>query len=585
MTMPSPPPQVTQSPRPSPPMPPGDGAPIAEWRSYRRLLPYLRPYIRPLAISLIATALTLTQPYLSKLMIDQALMRRDMMALVEIAGAMILVSVGGFALNMLASYRYVSMSAAMLFDIRAALLRHLQTLSPRFYARFRLGDLMSRLNSDVSDIQRVTADSLLSVLSNVLMLMGCIAMMLWLDPLMFLIGVVVIPVCILLFLHFQRKLTLLTREMRERGADLGSLLVDTVMGMRTVTSLRAGEHEIDRFTSRNGAFVSSMLKMQLTSFMAGALPSTLLTASTSAIILYGGAQIIAGKMTIGTLVAFMTYQSRLFSPIQVLMGMVSGLASARVSLARIFALFDTQAEVRERPSPLPVQPVSQAISFEGVSFRHDRLAILDTVDLSIPAGSFCALLGPSGTGKSSMADLMVRYLDPDSGRILLDGQDLRDLSLADLRREVILVDQTPHLFNDTLAANIGFACIGASRADIERAADLAGLAPLIAKLPEGLETRTGERGLALSAGERQRVALARALLRKPSMLILDEPTAALDAETEMLVATSLRTALPDATIIAITHRPALAEMADMVVTLGGGKAQVQSAADFASVAH
>ncbi|SFF91624.1 ATP-binding cassette, subfamily B [Novosphingobium sp. CF614] len=552
--------------------PPDSATAIPGWRSYARLLPFLRPYRRALAVvlvvSLLATALNLMQPYLSKLMIDKALLRGDMGALVEIAGAMIAISLGGFALNMFASYRYVSASAAMLFDIRAALLRHLQRLSPRFYARFRLGDLMSRINSDVSDIQRVTADSLLSVLSNLLMLAGCVAMMLWLDPVMFVIGVVVIPVCIALFLYFQRKLTELNRVMRERGADLGSLLVDTVMGMRTVTSLRAEEHEINRFRQRNGAFVSTMLTMQLTSFMAGALPGTLLTASTSAIILYGGTQIIAGKMTIGTLVAFMTYQSRLFSPIQVLMGLGSGLASARVSLGRIFTLFDTCPDVVERPAALPFKDMHAGLRFNEVTFRHDGRTILNSANLFIPAGTFCAIVGPSGIGKSSMADLMVRYLDPDEGSIEVDGIDLRALKIDDLRRAIVLVDQSPHLFNDSLANNIGFACSGASDEAIAKAARLAGLAPLVARLPEGLETRAGERGLALSAGERHRVAVARALLRRPSVLILDEPTAALDSETERLVAHGLREALPFATIIVITHKPALAELADMVVTLG-----------------
>lgn len=555
---------------------------VAEWSSYRRLLPFLRPYYRPLALvlllSLLSTGLNLAQPYLSKLMIDKALMRGDMRALVEIAGAMIAVSLGGFALNMLSSYRYVSASAAMLFDIRAALLQHLQRLSPRFYARFRLGDLMSRINSDVSDIQRVTADSLLSVLSNLLMLAGCVVMMLWLDPVMFVIGVVIIPLCIAFFVHFQRKLTELTRVMRERGADLGSLLVDTVMGMRTVTALSAEKHEIGRFKARNDAFVSAMLKMQLTSFTAGALPGTLLTASSSAIIIYGGAQIFAGKMTIGTLVAFMTYQSRLFSPIQVLMGLVSGLASARVSLFRIFTLFDTAPEVIERDDALPLTGLRHTLRFEGASLRHEGRSIIDGASFTIPAGSFCAVLGPSGTGKSSMADLIVRNLDPDEGRLTIDGTDMRDLRLEDLRRAVVLVDQMPHLFNDTLANNIAFACPEATPADIARAAELAGLTPLLARLPDGLGTRTGERGLALSAGERHRVALARALLRRPSVLILDEPTAALDAETERLVAQGLRKALPDATLIVITHKHALAELADMTVTLNEGRVSVQAPA-------
>ena len=383
-----------------------------------------------------------------------------------------------------------------------------------------------------------------------------------------------VPICVIAFVHFQRRLTALTQEMRERGADLGSFLVDSVMGMRVVTSLNAGAHEVGRFRARNDAFIAAMLRMQLTSFMAGALPGALLTASTSAVVLYGGWRIIAGEMTIGTLVAFMAYQARLFGPIQILMGLGAGLASARVSLGRILELFDTPAEVVERADAVPLARIAEGLRFDHVAKRYDRDAVLVDIDVTIPAGSFCAILGESGAGKSTLADLLVRYQDVDAGRVLLDGVDVRSLRLDDLRREILLVDQAPYLFNDSIRANIAFGLDSVADEDIERAVHAAGLDALVARLPEGLETRTGERGLALSAGERQRLALARALLRRPSVLILDEPTSALDAETEARIADRLRGALPNATLIVITHKPALAERADIVVRLDGGRATV-----------
>ena len=552
---------------------------IAEWRAYRRLWVFLRPYSRQLvlvlAVSLVGTALSLVQPFISKLLIDKALLRKDFHALVWIAGLLFIATVTGFGLNILSSYRYVKVSASMLFDMRLVLFRHLQELSPRFYVRYRLGDLMSRLNNDMGEVQRVSADTLLSILSNVVFFIGSVGAMLVLNWKLFLVSVVLVPACLLTFAHYQRKLTALTKQLRERSADLGSWFVDTILGMRVVVSLRASEHEVGRFRKRNDAFVETMLGVQVASFFTGALPGTILTASTSIVFLYGGYQIIDGTMTIGTMVAFMAYQTRLLSPIQNLMGLTSSLASARVSLGRIFELMDTTPEVVEQSPAHRLSRVRDSIRLESVSIRYDRHPVLRDVSLEIPAGSFCAVLGPSGVGKSTLADLLVRFLDPDQGRVLIDGTDIRELSLEDLRRQVVLVDQSPFLFHASIAENIAYAFPGATQEMIEEAAQAAGLAEFIARLPEGFQTLTGERGLAVSAGERQRIALARALLRRPSVLILDEPTAALDADTENLVASNLRGALLGGTLIVITHRPALAALADSIITLQDGKAEIQ----------
>lgn len=555
-------------------------APVASWGTYRRLIPWIMPYrarlLGVLGISLLATGVGLVQPYLSKLMIDGALLHRDFALLVRIALLTVLVTVVGSVLNIASSYRYVALSAAMLYDIRVALLAHLQMLSPRFYARFRLGDLMSRINSDVSDVQRAAGDTLLAVLGNVLFLIGSLAMMAWLDWRLFVVGTVLVPVATGLFVWLQRRLVAMTRTMRERGADLGSFLVDTVMGMRVVTALGGEAHEAERFAVRNRAFVSAMLQMQMASFMAGALPGAVLAASSAAVTLYGGWRILNGATTIGTLVAFMAYQSRLFGPVQSLLGLSSGLASTRVALGRIFELFDTPADVADPPQPraLPTGPLD--VGFAGVHFRHDRDAVLAGVDFTIPAGAMVAILGASGAGKSTLADLIVRFRDPDAGQVHIGGIDARELALADLRRAVVLIDQTPFLFNATMAENIAFAVADADRLAIQAAAQAAGLGDLIARLPHGLDTPVGERGLALSTGERQRVALARALLRRPAVLVLDEPSAALDAETEARVAAGLRTMLPRATIVIITHKPALADLAQMVITLDHGRATVST---------
>ena len=545
-------------------------------KAYRRAFAYIVPYWRRLvvvlAISLLSTALALAQPYIAKLLIDEALLRRNMRALVAVAVLMVVVAVLGFALNILSSYRYVKVSAEVLFDMRLTLYRHLQALSPRFYARTRLGDIVSRINNDIGEIQRVSADTILSLLASLAFLAGSVAIMLWLNWRLFLVSVALLPLSALVLRHYQRRLTAHVRCMRERSADIGSFLIETLTGMRLVVASHAEEHEVERFRGRNRQFIDALLAMQLTSYLAGALPGTLLTLATAAVFLYGGKLVIDGVMTVGALVAFMAYHLRLLAPVQNLLGLYASLATARVSLDRVFELLDTPVEVVERPNAAPFTAARGDIEFDRVTLRHDRgEPVLSEVSFRIPAGGICAIVGPSGVGKSTVADLILRLYDPDSGEVRLDGRDLRDLKLADLRRHIALVDQAPFLMHASIAENIAYAWPEATRDEIIQAARAAAIHDFIAALPEGYDTLAGERGLALSAGERQRIAIARALLRRPSVLVLDEPTAALDPATEEELCALVARLMRGRTMIVITHRPHLMHMADQVVMLEGGK--------------
>jgi ATP-binding cassette subfamily B protein len=551
---------------------------------FRRLLGYVAPYWRRLllvlVLSLVGTGLSLTLPYLTRLLIDRALLGRDTGALVRIVAAFAALTVASFALNVVSGLRYTRVSADILFDMRLALFRHLQRLSPRFYARMPLGQIASRINSDISEIQRVAAEVALSWIGSVVFLAGAIAILIALDPLLFAVSIAVLPLSLLALVRYRRRLEDSIAVVRDRSAGIGTFLIEALQGMRLVVTHNAQDREAARFRERNDGFVDALMRMRRLTYLSGGVPGLLLSVGSGAVLLVGGWRVIDGRITMGTLVAFIAYQMRLLGPVQSLMGLYASVATARVSLRRVHEILDTPPEVTEMDAATPLPAVRGDVVLDDVTFTFDRGApVLDRVSLTIPAGERVAIVGASGGGKSTIADLLVRQLDPTAGRILLDGRDLRELRLTDVRRHMVVVEQDPFIFNTSVAENIRYARPDAGAADVDAAARAAGLAELIDRLPQGIDTPVGERGRALSAGERQRLAIARAFLADPAVLVLDEATGSVDPAMEAQVVSGYEAVMRGRTTIVISHRLEPARRADRVVVLDRGRIVEDGSAD------
>lgn len=543
---------------------------------FRRALGFVRPYgwaLAPVvALSLLGTGLGLVLPYLSKLLVDDALVAQDFGALLRIVGLFVGITAASFLMNVLSGMRYTKVSADILFDMRLDLYRHLQRLSPRYYAKTPLGDVVSRINGDIGEIQRVTAEATLAWLGQLIALVGTVGMLIYLDLRLFIVGLITLPPALFALLRYRRQLEARVRVLRERSADIGTFLIETLQGMRAVVGSNAQEREVDRFRNKNDSFVDALLSMRLFTYLAGGLPGLLLTTGTGVVFLYGGYLVIDGATTLGTFVAFMAYQMRLMAPIQGLMGLYSNLATARASLVRVHEVLDSPPEVVEA-NPAKSLPVCKGeVTLEEVHYGFGRGGeVLAGVNLVIPAGQVLAIVGTSGSGKSTIADLLSRQLDPDEGRILLDGEDLSDLFLSQVRMHVSVVEQSPFIFHATVAENVRYARPEATEADVRQAIHAAGLSDLMDSMPEDINTVVGERGSQLSAGERQRVAIARAYLAEPSVLIFDEATGALDPMSEAAVLSGYDALMRGRTTVLITHRIDLARQADRVVVLKNGR--------------
>lgn len=547
----------------------------------RRALAWLYGFVRPqmraiavlLGLSLGASLLVLAQPWLTKTLIDEGLLAKDFGLLVQVAVAMIAVGLIGTALSGINRYLHTRLSGRILFALRDDFYRHLQQLSPAFYGRKRIGDILSRLDGDVVEIQRFAVDSLFSAVSSLIGLIGAVSLMLLLSWQLSLLLALLIPVEVLWLRWMRRKVEREVRSLRERSADVSSFLVETLPAMKFIQAAGQQAREARRLEGLGQGYMRQLLRVQVTEFFTHAVPGTLTSLSRACAFLIGGYWVIQGTWQLGALIAFSTYLGMAVGPVQSLLGLYVALQRMTVSLGRVMELQQEPVPVRPPVTPVPLPDGPGTLRLEGVHFAHEQRAgaVLEGVDAEIPAGLKVAISGASGVGKSTLIDLLQRFYDPDQGRILLDGVDLRELDLLALRRRIAVVSQDIVLFRGTLAENLAYSAPDASHEALERVVRLARLDGLVASLPLGLDNPLGERGQQLSGGQKQRIAIARALLQAPLILVLDEATSAVDEATEREVIAAIDQLFAGRTRILISHRPSTLAEADLHLRLEQGR--------------
>ena len=550
--------------------------------SLRWLYGFVRPHKAAIAgllgLSFCASILVLAQPWLTKTLIDDGLLAKDFPVLVMVAGAMIVVGLVGTALSGLNRYLHTRLSGRILFSLRDALYRHLQTLSPSFFGRRRIGDLMSRLDGDVAEIQRFAVDSLFSAVSSVIGLVGALVLLLTLSWKLSLLVALLIPLDVLWLRWMRRKVEREARGLRERSADLSSFFVETLPAMKFIQSAGQQSRESGRLEGLGQGYLGQLLRLQLTEFFTQAVPGTLMSLSRACAFLVGGYWVVQGTWQLGSLIAFSTYLGMAIGPVQSLLGLYVALQRMTVSLGRVMELRGEEATIVSPAAPRSMPSVGE-LRLENLHYAWPGRAqpVLQAVQAVIPAGLKVALSGPSGVGKSTLIDLLQRFYDPDQGSILLDGVDLRELDLHALRRRVAVVSQDIVLFRGSLADNLAYSAPESSREAIEKAARAAQLDSLIASLPEGIDSPLGERGQQLSGGQKQRIAIARALLQDPLILVLDEATSQVDESTEREVIAAIDQLFAGRTRLLISHRTSTLAAADLHLELQDGQMRVREA--------
>jgi subfamily B ATP-binding cassette protein MsbA len=544
------------------------------WRFLRLALPYRSALIGGGLSLLVSSLLGLVLPWLVRGLIDGAVVTRDADDLPRIIGALLIVFMVQTIFGVGQSYLLSYAGERLVADLRRRLYGHLQSLSTSFFDGRRVGELMSRLTNDVSAIQSSLTGSLLELLRQIVLFVGSLVLVLAIDWRLAAIVLSVAPPIIIAGSFFGRRIQKLSNEAQAALGQSTTVLEETIAGARTVKAFAREGYEVERYgESVEQTFALSMRRVRLRAVF-GPLITLFGLLALLGVLLFGAREVAKGQLTPGQLVSALIYMLMIAGPIGALTNIYSQLREATGAAERIFELLDSSPEIADAPDAYPLpQPVAGAVRVADLSFRYgpENPVVLHGISLAVAPGETVALVGPSGAGKTTLANLLVRFYDPVGGRSAIDGHDTRAVTLQSLREAIGVVPQEPALFGGTVAENIAYGRLGATAAEIQAAARAANAHGFILDLPEGYDTIVGERGIRLSGGQRQRVAIARAILKDPRLLILDEATSSLDNESEAAIQGALERLLRGRTTLVIAHRLSTVERADRIIVLDRGR--------------